>query len=56
MLVKDFMKRKVLFVHPDDSIRNAPRLMSKGVMSKNVVFVSEDAVDLMIEPGIKNYQ
>ncbi|MFH0711216.1 MAG: CBS domain-containing protein [Candidatus Aenigmatarchaeota archaeon] len=41
MQVKDFMKRNILFIHPDDSIRNASKMMTKYEIGSVLVLNKE---------------
>lgn len=53
MLVKDFMKRNILFAHPDDNIRDAAKLMARyGVGSVLVMSSNKELVGIITERDI----
>ncbi|MBS3055401.1 MAG: CBS domain-containing protein [Candidatus Aenigmarchaeota archaeon] len=53
MQVKDFMKRNVLFVHPDHSIRSAAKLMLKyGIGSVLVMDSKREVVGIITERDV----
>lgn len=55
MLVKDIMKRNVLFVYPDDNIRDAAKLMEKyGIGSVLVLSKSREVLGIVTEKDVTN--